>query len=91
MRGAAHAVDHDGDLGAAEIHGIAQDPGQELIHYLVGWLYLLALDAWLAVDADPDLHLVADVEDGPPLSGGMQLVRAIPIERTLELTFSASS
>src|SRR5215208_8432377 len=61
---AAHAVDHDGDLGAAEIHGIAQDPGQELVHYLVGWLYLLALDAWLAVDADPDLHLiVADVED----------------------------
>src|SRR5215208_5746478 len=62
---AAHAVDHDGDLGAAEIHGSAQDPAQELIHYLVSWLYLLAPDAWLAVDADPDLHLVfTDVEDG---------------------------
>src|SRR5215204_7363116 len=62
---AAHAVDHDGDLRAAEIHGISEDPGQELVHYLVCWLYLLALDAWLAVDADPDLHLIfADVEDG---------------------------
>src|SRR5215207_1997237 len=62
---AAHAVDHDGDLGAAEVHGIAENPAQELVHYLIRWLYFLALDAGLAVDADPDLHLVfADVEDG---------------------------
>src|SRR5918994_5880577 len=32
---AAHAVDHDGDLGAAEINGVSEDPGQELVHYLV--------------------------------------------------------
>src|SRR5215217_6928337 len=62
---AAHAVDYDGDLGAAEVYGIAENPAQELVHHLVCWLYLLALDAWLAVDADTDLHLIfADVKDG---------------------------
>src|SRR3712207_4289241 len=62
---AAHAVDDHGDLGAGEVHGIAEDLLQHLVHDLVGWRYALALDAGLAVDADPDLHLIfADVEDG---------------------------
>src|SRR5215208_322895 len=69
---AAHAVDHDGHLGAGEIHGVAQDLGHHLIDYLVRGRDVLALDAGLAVDADADLHLVlADVEDGlPALRGG---------------------
>src|SRR5215211_1918571 len=64
---AAHAVDHHGHLGAGEIHGVAQDLGQHLIDYLVCGRDVLALDAWFAVDADADLHLViADIEDGLP-------------------------
>src|SRR5918997_1125532 len=62
---AAHTVDDHGDLRVREVHGITQDLAKELLDYPVRRLYLLALDAGLAVDADPDLHLVrTDVEDG---------------------------
>src|SRR5919112_6211603 len=62
---AAHAVDHHGHLGAGEVDGVAQDPGQHFVDDLVSRLDVLALDARLAVDAHADLHLViADVEDG---------------------------
>src|SRR5215208_3587896 len=47
---AAHAVDDHGDLGAGEVHGVAQDLLQQLVHYLVGWRYVLALYTRLAVD-----------------------------------------
>src|SRR3712207_284814 len=61
---AAHTVDDHGDLRVREVHGITQDLAKELLDYPVRGLYLLALDAGLAVDADPDLHLVlTDVED----------------------------
>src|SRR5215213_9288193 len=64
---AAHAVHHHGDLRVREVHGVAQDLVQHLVHYLVRGLYLLALGAGLAVDAHPDLHLVVpDLEDGLP-------------------------
>src|SRR5215213_3939729 len=67
QRRAAHTVDHHGNLGAGEIHGVAQDLLQHLIDNLVCRRDFLALDAWLAVDADADLHLVlADIEDGLP-------------------------
>src|SRR5215212_2567945 len=67
---AAHAVDHHGDLGAGEVHGVAEDLGHHLVDYLVRWLHVLTLDARLAVDADPDLHLLlANVEDGLPAFG----------------------
>src|ERR687890_796345 len=49
---AAHAVDHHGDLGAREVDGVAEDPCHHLVDYLVGWLDVLAFDAWLAVYAD---------------------------------------
>src|SRR5918997_5419852 len=69
-RGAAHAVDHDGDLGAREVHGVAEYPIEQLVDDAVGGLYLLALDAWLDVDADAHLHLVVgDLEDGLPALG----------------------
>src|SRR5918994_7283162 len=62
---AAHAVHHDGDLRAGEVHGVTEDLLEHLVDYLVRELDLLALDARLAVDADTDLHLVvADLEDG---------------------------
>src|SRR3712207_1005231 len=54
----AHAVDDHRDLGAGEVHGVAEDLLEHLVHYPVGWLYSLALDAGLAMDPDPDLHLV---------------------------------
>src|SRR5215208_3531418 len=64
---AAHAVDHHGHLRAREVNGVAEDLFQHLIDDLVRRLDVLALDAWLAVDADADLHLIlADVEDGLP-------------------------
>src|SRR5918994_38286 len=64
---AAHAVDHHGHLGAREVDGVTEDPGQHFIDDLVRWLDVLALDARLAVDAHADLHLIlADVEDGLP-------------------------
>src|SRR5215210_9064124 len=64
---AAHTVDHHGHLGAGEVNGVAEDLLQHPINDLVCRRDLLALDAWLAVDADADLHLViADVEDGLP-------------------------
>src|SRR5215212_9810304 len=50
-RRAAHTVDHHGHLGAGEVHGVAQDLLQHLIDYLVCRRDVLALDAWLAVDA----------------------------------------
>src|SRR5918995_5537 len=69
-RRAAHAVDHHGHLGAREVDGVAQDLLQHLIDNLVRRRDVLALDTWLAVDADADLHLViADVEDGLPTLG----------------------
>src|ERR687898_1535178 len=67
QRRAAHAVDHHGHLGAREVNGVAQDLLQHLIDDLVRRCDLLALDAWLTVDADADLHLViANIEDGLP-------------------------
>src|SRR5829696_5979090 len=67
QRRAAHTVDHHGNLGAGEIHGVAQDLLQHLIDNLVCRSYILAFDARLAVDADADLHLIlADIEDGLP-------------------------
>src|SRR3712207_1624056 len=64
-RRTAHAVDHHGDLGAREVHRVAEDLPEHLVYDLVRRLYVLALDAGLAVDAYPDLHLVvADLEDG---------------------------
>src|SRR3712207_6251177 len=64
-RGAAHAVHHHGDLGAREVHGVAQDPIEHLVNDAVGGLYLFALGAGLAVDAYAYLHLVVgDLEDG---------------------------
>src|ERR671910_496149 len=67
QRRAAHAVDHHGHLGAREVNGVAKDLFQHLIDDLVRRLDLLALDAWLTVDADADLHLViANIEDGLP-------------------------
>src|SRR5215212_5304852 len=70
QRHAAHAVDHHGHLGAGEVHGVAQDLLQHLIDYLVRGRDILALDAWLTVDADADLHLViANIEDGLPALG----------------------
>src|SRR3712207_5922927 len=69
-RGAAHAVDHHGRFGAGEIDGVAQDLVEHLVHDAVGGLYLLALDAGLAVDTDAHLHLVVgDLEDGLPALG----------------------
>src|SRR5215204_4281724 len=70
QRRAAHAVDHHGNLRAGEVNGVAQDLFQHLIDDLVRRRDILALDAWLAVDADTDLHLIlADVEDGLPTLG----------------------
>src|SRR5688572_16472859 len=64
---AAHAVDHHGNLGAREVNGVAEDPGQHFVNDLVCRLDVLALDTRLAVDAHADLHLIiADVEDGLP-------------------------
>src|ERR671921_1878758 len=64
QRRPAHAVDHHRNLGAGEVDGVAQDLLHHLIDDLVCRRNVLALDAWLAVDADADLHLViADVED----------------------------
>src|ERR671917_380532 len=56
--GPAHAIDHHCDLGAREVHGVAEYSVHHLIHYLVGRLDGLALDTGLAVDANPDLHLI---------------------------------
>src|SRR5918996_5170971 len=70
QRRAAHAVDHHGHLGAGEVNGVAKDLFQHLIDDLVCRRDVLALDAWLTVDADADLHLIlADVEDGLPTLG----------------------
>src|SRR5215208_7215397 len=70
QRRAAHTVDHHGNLGAGEIHGVAQDLLQHLIDNLVCRRDFLALHAWLAVDANADLHLVlANIEDGLPTLG----------------------
>src|SRR5215217_4849608 len=67
QRRTAHAVYLHGHLGAGEVNGVAQDLLQHLIDNLVCRRDLLALDAWLTVDADADLHLIlADVEDGLP-------------------------
>src|SRR5215207_7185246 len=67
QRRVAHAVDHHGNLRAGEVNGVAQDLLQHLIDDLVRRRDILALDAWLTVDADADLHLIlADVEDGLP-------------------------
>src|SRR5918997_6484344 len=64
-RGPAHAVDHHGNLGTREVHGVAEDAAHHLVHYLVGGLHLFALNTRLAVDAYTDLHLVVgDIEDG---------------------------
>src|SRR5215218_5637722 len=69
-RRAAHAVDHHGHFGAGEVHGVAQDLLQHLIDDLVRRRDILALDAWLAVDADAELHLViANIENGLPALG----------------------
>src|SRR5215210_846191 len=38
---AAHAVDHHRDLRAGEVHGVAEDLLEELVHDLVCGLYLL--------------------------------------------------
>src|ERR687890_664284 len=70
QRRAAHAVDHYGHLRAGEVNGVAQDLLQHLIDNLVRRRDILALDAWLAVDADADLHLViANIENGLPALG----------------------
>src|SRR5918993_2134498 len=70
QRRAAHTVDHHGHLRAGEVNGVAQDLLQHLIDNLVRRRDLLALDAWLAVDANADLHLIlADVENGLPALG----------------------
>src|SRR5215203_5982595 len=67
QRRAAHAVDHHGNLRAGEVNGVAQDLLQHLIDDLVRRRDILALDPWLAVDTDADLHLIlADIEDGLP-------------------------
>src|SRR5918998_4937995 len=67
QRRAAHAVDHHGNLRAGVVNGVAKDLLQHLIDDLVRRRDILALDAWLAVDADADLHLViANIEDWLP-------------------------
>src|SRR5918992_2171202 len=67
QRRAAHAVDHHGHLGAGKVNGVAQDLLRHLIDDLVRRRDILALDTWLAVDTDADLHLViANFEDGLP-------------------------
>src|ERR671910_1935361 len=58
QRRAAHAVDHHGHLRAGEVNGVTKDLFQHLIDHLVRRLDVLALDAWLTVDPDADLHLI---------------------------------